>query len=231
MSWASSFDRLFLPSSLTGAGLKPEGASSLLPQEEPCHRDSYPRPHLRGSLHGRILFDSSFKIEMHSWAASFMCRWVVGVDGPHRSEDLFFMWLSLAIKCEGNTRERERERACEEGRRPCLFFLLHPSQWREDKLRVRGCLAGGFGSELMWGDAKLGGPCGLLGGPEIWGTGSPCWLAWWLQETGVASEFPCVYTLTKWSLKCHLALKPWVLQWDLAVISTLWPLLRPGHCG
>lgn len=133
-------------------------------------------PPLRGSLHGRILFDSSFKIEMHSWAASFMWRWVVGVYGPHTSEDLFFMWLSLAIKCEGNTRERES--AHEEGSRPCFFFLLHPSQWREDKLRAWGCLAAGFGSELMWGDAKLEGPCGLLGGPEIWGTGSPCWLAW-----------------------------------------------------
>lgn len=93
-SWGSSSDRFFLCFSLM------EG-DALLPQEEsvmeactPCDK----------ALMGAG-FDCSFNPEMQSGQASFMCRWLVGADGPHRNEDLHFMWLPLAIICERTPEE------------------------------------------------------------------------------------------------------------------------------
>ena len=54
-------------------------------------------PH-EAALMGAFYSTVHLKLRCIHEQASFMCRWVVGADGPHRNEDLFFMWLSLAIK-------------------------------------------------------------------------------------------------------------------------------------
>lgn len=74
---------------------------------------------------------------MHLWIGIFHCRWVMGTDGPHRNEDLFFMWLLLAIKYKGNTRERTHW-----GEWGCAFSISRtpPAGWRTCWVQGLPCL-------------------------------------------------------------------------------------------